>query len=68
MTKMLNGSFAKKLNCDGFGSLTAMVHIVDCRQVSINIINLSDTEVFVTVMTCNEVWDSNRQDNFIDEV
>lgn len=29
-----------------------------------NIINLSDTEDLVTVMTCNEVFDSNRLDTF----
>lgn len=29
-----------------------------------NIINLSDTEDLVTVMTCNEVFDSNRPDTF----
>ena len=29
-----------------------------------NIINLSDTEDLVTVMTCNEVFDPNRPDTF----
>ena len=33
-----------------------------------NIINLSDTEDLVTVMTCNEVFDPNRPDTFREEV
>lgn len=33
-----------------------------------NIINLSDTENLVTVMTCNEIFDPNRPDTFFEEV
>ena len=33
-----------------------------------NIINLSDTEDLVTVMTCNEVFDPNRPDTFFEPV
>lgn len=33
-----------------------------------NIINLSDTENLVTVMTCNEVFDSSHPDTFAEEV
>ena len=33
-----------------------------------NIINLSDTEDLVTVMTCNEVFNPNRPDTFFEEV
>ena len=33
-----------------------------------NIINLSDTEELVTVMYCNEIFDSNRPDTFFDPV
>lgn len=33
-----------------------------------NIINLSETEDLVTVMTCNEVFDSNRPDTFFEKV
>lgn len=33
-----------------------------------NIINLSDTEDLVTVMTCNEVFDSGRPDTFFEKV
>lgn len=33
-----------------------------------NIINLSDTEDLVTVMTCNEVFSSNRPDTYFGEV
>lgn len=33
-----------------------------------NIINLSDTEDLVTVMFCNEIFDSNRPDTFYDPV
>ncbi len=33
-----------------------------------NIINLSETENLVTVMTCNEVFDPNRPDTFLEKV
>ena len=33
-----------------------------------NIINLSETEDLVTVMYCNEVFDSNRPDTFFEPV
>lgn len=33
-----------------------------------NIINLSDTEDLVTVMTCNEIFDSGHPDTFFEEV
>ena len=33
-----------------------------------SIINLSDTEVLVTVMTCNEIFDSNKPDTFFEPV
>ena len=33
-----------------------------------NIINLSDTEDLVTVMTCKEVFDPNRPDTFFEVV
>ena len=33
-----------------------------------NIINLSDTEDLVTVMTCNEVFNASRPDTFREEV
>ena len=33
-----------------------------------NIINLSDTENLVTVMTCNEVFDPNHSDTFFEVV
>ena len=33
-----------------------------------NIINLSDTEDLVTVMTCNEIFDPNRPDTFFEKV
>ncbi|WP_161978990.1 polysaccharide biosynthesis C-terminal domain-containing protein [Streptococcus sp. S784/96/1] len=33
-----------------------------------NIINLSDTENLVTVMTCNEIFDPNRPDTYFEEV
>ncbi len=33
-----------------------------------NIINLSDTEDLVTVMTCNEIFDPNRPDTFFEPV
>ena len=33
-----------------------------------NIINLSETENLVTVMTCNEIFDPNRPDTFFEKV
>ena len=33
-----------------------------------NIINLSDTEDLVTVMTCNEIFNPNRPDTFCEKV
>ena len=121
--------YAMKMNVDGRGSFTELVHTADCGQVSINIskpgitkgqhwhnskwelfivvhghgliqernintgemvefevsgdkieavhmipgwthniINLSDTEDLVTVMTCNEVFDPNRPDTFFEVV
>ncbi len=33
-----------------------------------NIINLSDTEDLVTVMTCNEIFNPNKPDTFFEEV
>ena len=33
-----------------------------------NIINLSESENLVTVMYCNEIFDSNRPDTFFDPV
>ena len=121
--------YALKMNVDGLGSFTDMVHTADCGQVSINIskpgitkgqhwhnskweqfivvhghgliqernintgeivefevsgekieavymipgwthniINLSDTEDLVTVMTCNEIFDPSRPDTFFEKV
>ena len=33
-----------------------------------NIINLSETEDLVTVMTCNEIFDPSRPDTFFEKV
>lgn len=33
-----------------------------------NIINLSDTEDLVTVMTCNEIFDPKKPDTFFEKV
>ncbi|WP_301282392.1 polysaccharide biosynthesis C-terminal domain-containing protein [Paraeggerthella hominis] len=121
--------YALKMNADGRGSFTELVHTEDCGQVSINIskpgitkgqhwhnskwelfivvaghgliqernivtgemvefevsgdkieavhmipgwthniINLSETENLVTVMTCNEIFDPNHPDTFYEEV
>ena len=121
--------YALKMNVDGRGSFTELIHTADCGQVSVNvsrpgitkgqhwhnskwelfivvkgrglirernintgetlefevsgdkieavhmipgwthnIINLSDTEDLVTVMTCNEVFDPARPDTFREEV
>ena len=118
-----------KMNVDGRGSFTELVHTEDCGQVSVNIskpgitkgqhwhnskwelfivvkghalirernintgetvefdvsgdkieavhmvpgwthsiLNLSDTEDLVTVMTCNEVFDPDRPDTYTEEV
>lgn len=121
--------YALKMNVDGRGNFTELVHTADCGQVSINIskpgitkgqhwhnskweqfivvhghgliqernintgeiiqfevsgakiesvymipgwthniINLSDTEDLVTVMTCNEVFDPSHPDTFFEPV
>ena len=121
--------FDLKMNVDGRGSFTELVHTLNCGQVSVNIskpgitkgqhwhhtkweqfivvaghgliqlrkegtdevlnyevsgdkiqsvimlpgythniINLSDTQDLVTVMYCNEVFDSNKPDTFFDPV
>ena len=122
-------AFPLKMNVDGRGSFTELLHTADCGQVSVNIskpgitkgqhwhnskweqfivvhgtalirernlhtgetvefrvsgekieavrmipgwthsiINLSDTEELVTVMTCNEVFDPARPDTFFEPV
>lgn len=121
--------YAMKMNCDDRGSITELVHTVDCGQISINIskpgitkgqhwhnskweqfivvhghgliqernintgetvefevsgdkieaiymipgwthniINLSETDDLVTVMTCNEIFDPTHPDTFFDPV
>ena len=42
-----------------------MAHFfIDIYSWTHNIINLSDTEDLVTVMTCNEIFDPNHPDTF----
>ena len=82
MPKMPEGSFAKKLyslyltylpaekfkyalkmNVDDRGSFTELI-----PGWTHNIINLSETENLVTVMTCNEIFNPNRPDTFFEPV
>lgn len=124
-----NFKYTLKMNVDGRGSFTELIHTEDCGQVSVNvskpgiakgqhwhnskwelfivvsghgliqernivtgemvefevsgdkieavhmipgwthnIINLSETDNLVTVMTCNEIFNPNRPDTFFEEV
>lgn len=49
-----------------FGDKIEAVHMIP--GWTHNIINLSETEDLVTVMTCNEIFDSNRPDTFLEIV
>ena len=48
------------------GDKIEVVHMIPGWTHSI--INLSDTENLVTVMTCNEIFDPNKPDTFFEEV
>ena len=54
------------LNFEVSGEKIEAVHMLP--GYTHNIINLSDTENLVTVMYCNEIFDSNRPDTFFDKV
>lgn len=60
--------YAMKMNVDDRGSFTELVHTEDCGQVSINISNLSETENLVTVMNCNEIFNTFHPDTFFEKV
>lgn len=57
---------AKVLNFEVSGEKIQAVHMLP--GYTHNIINLSDTEDLVTVMYCNEIFDSNKPDTYFDPV
>ena len=62
----LNDPEGKVLEWEVSGDKIEAVHMLP--GYTHNIINLSDTEDLVTVMFCNEIFDSNRPDTFYDPV
>lgn len=54
------------LNFEVFGDCIQAVHMLP--GYTHNIINLSETDNLVTVMYCNEIFDSNRPDTFFEPV
>ena len=62
----LNDPEGKVLEWEVSGDKIEAVHMLP--GYTHNIINLSDTEDLITVMYCNEVFDSNRPDTFYDPV
>lgn len=54
------------LNFEVSGDLIQAVHMLP--GYTHNIINLSETENLVTVMYCNEIFDSNRPDTYFEQV
>lgn len=62
----LNDPEGKVLEWEVSGDKIEAVHMLP--GYTHNIINLSDTEVLVTVMYCNEVFDPGRPDTFFDPV
>lgn len=57
---------AEVLNFEVSGEKIQAVHMLP--GYTHNIINLSDTEDLVTVMYCNEIFDSNKPDTYFDPV
>ncbi len=64
--RCLNDPEGRVLEWEVSGDKIEVVHMLP--GYTHNIINLSDTEDLVTVMYCNEVFDSNRPDTFYDPV
>ena len=62
----LNDSEGKVLEWEVDGDHIQAVHMLP--GYTHNIINLSDTEDLVTVMYCNEIFDSNHPDTFFEKV
>lgn len=62
----LNDPKGKVLEWEVSGNKIEAVHMLP--GYTHNIINLSDTEDLVTVMYCNEIFDSNKPDTFFDPV
>ena len=62
----LNDPEGKVLEWEVSGDKIEAVHMLP--GYTHNIINLSDTEVLVTVMYCNEVFDPGRPDTFFEKV
>ncbi|WP_071145203.1 polysaccharide biosynthesis C-terminal domain-containing protein [Bacteroides ihuae] len=57
---------AEVLNYEVSGNRIQAVHMLP--GYTHNIVNLSDTQDLVTVMYCNEIFDSNRPDTYFDPV
>ncbi len=62
----LNDPFSKVLEWEVYGDHIQAVHMLP--GYTHNIINLSDTEDLVTVMYCNEIFDSSHPDTFFEKV
>ena len=62
----LNDSEGKVLEWEVYGDHIQAVHMLP--GYTHNIINLSDTEDLVTVMYCNEIFDSSHPDTFFEKV
>ena len=62
----LNDPEGKVLEWEVSGDKIEAVHMLP--GYTHNIINLSDTEDLVTVMYCNEIFDSNKPDTFFEKV
>lgn len=61
-----NINTGEKVEFEVFGDKIEAVHMIP--GWTHNIINLSDTEDLVTVMTCNEVFDPKHPDTFFEQV
>ena len=67
VTRLLERSLAgEKVEFEVSGDKIEAIHMIP--GWTHNIINLSETEDLVTVMTCNEVFDPNHPDTFFEKV
>lgn len=66
LIQMRNINTGEKVEFEVSGDKIEAVHMIP--GWTHNIINLSDTENLVTVMTCNEIFDQNHPDTFFEEV
>lgn len=66
LIQMRNINTNEKVEFEVCGDKIEAIHMIP--GWTHNIINLSDTENLVTVMTCNEIFDVNHPDTFFEEV